>query len=445
MRRSQVIRSVLLASAMLASGCSSSTERAVVPTTAAVAAATTTASPATAPPTTVAPTTTVSPTTAAPTTTALDTTAAPTTTVPPTTAPPTTAVPTTTTADVPGTLLSSQPVDIGDLGVAWRVVYRSTSVAGEPIEVTGIIAAPSGDADGPRPVLSVAHGTTGMADQCAPSLDFPDGVSLTFMAPFLERGWVVTATDYEGMGGPGIHPYIVGESEARGVFDIVRAAQTMPGVGADGPLVVWGHSQGGHAAMHVAERWQDLAPDLDLVGVAAGAPPSQFALLSAFLQGSAFQGYLVMAAASLAATYDELDLEAVMNPANLHLLDELEKGCTDHIFDVFNEIPYEELVSVDDIFAIPAWNARLMENDTNQLPNQVPVVILHGDQDEQIPVVSSAALFAQLCAFADHAPLERRVYEGEGHGSVVPAYLDDLTAWLEARVAGEPATDQCGT
>jgi pimeloyl-ACP methyl ester carboxylesterase len=265
------------------------------------------------------------------------------------------------------------------------------------------------------------------------------------MAPFLERGWVVVASDYEGMGGPGIHPYVVGESEARGVFDIVRAAQSMPGVGADGPLVVWGHSQGGHAAMHVAERWQDLAPDLDLVGVAAGAPPSQFPLLSAFLQGSAYQGYLVMAAAGMAATYDELDLKAVINPAKLHLMDELEKGCTGHIFDVFNEIPYEDLLSVDDIFAIPAWNARLMENDTNQLPNQVPVVILHGDLDQQIPVLTSAALFAQLCAFADHAPLERRVYEGEDHGSVVPAYLDDLTAWLEARVAGEPATDQCGT
>jgi len=373
----------------------------------------------------------VSPTTVAPTTTL-----APVTTLAPTT---------TTTVDVPGTVLSSEPVDIGDLGVAWKVTYRSVSVAGDPIEVTGIIAAPSGDADGPRPVLSVAHGTTGMADQCAPSLGFPDGFALTFMAPFLERGWVVTATDFEGMGGPGIHPYIVGESEARGVFDIVRAAQTMPGVGADGPLVVWGHSQGGHAAMHVAERWQDLAPDLDLVGVAAGAPPSQFALLSAFLKGSPFQGYLMMAAAGLAAAYEELDLETVVNPANAHLLDELEKGCTDHIFEVFNGIPYEDLVSVDDIFAVPEWNARLIENDTNQMPNQVPVVILHGDMDEQIPVVSSAALFAQLCAFADHAPLERRVYEGEDHGSVVPAYLDDLTAWLEARVAGEPATDQCAT
>ena len=66
------------------------------------------------------------------------------------------------------------------------------------------------------------------------------------------------------------------------------------------------------------------------------------------------------------------------------------------------------------------------------------------DGENTIRVLSSAALFAQLCAFADHAPLERRVYEGEGRGSVVPAYLNDLTAWLEARVAGEPATDQCG-
>ena len=66
------------------------------------------------------------------------------------------------------------------------------------------------------------------------------------------------------------------------------------------------------------------------------------------------------------------------------------------------------------------------------------------DGENTIRVLSSAALFAQLCAFADHAPLERRVYDGEGHGSVVPAYLNDLTAWLEARVAGESATDQYG-
>ncbi|MDP6947244.1 MAG: lipase, partial [Myxococcota bacterium] len=87
--------------------------------------------------------------------------------------------------------------------------------------MTGVIAAPDTFATTPRPVLSIAHGTTGLADQCAPSASFPDVFDLAALTPFLERGWVVAATDYEGLGGPGLHAYIVGESEARGVFDIV--------------------------------------------------------------------------------------------------------------------------------------------------------------------------------------------------------------------------------
>ncbi len=384
-------------------------------------------------PTTVAPATTVRPTT-----TTTTTTVAPTTTT-------TTTLPPTTTTPTAGVLLSSEPVDIGPLGVAWRVTYSSVSVGGEPIEVTGVIAAPDTFATTPRPVLSIAHGTTGLADQCAPSASFPDVFDLAALTPFLERGWVVAATDYEGLGGPGLHAYIVGESEARGVFDIVRAARDIEGVGADGPLVVWGHSQGGHAAMHVSQRWQELAPDLDLVGVAAGAPPSQLSLLSTFLQGSDFQGYIVMVGAGLAVSYPELDLEAVTNPDYHYLLDELENGCTGHIMDLINPIPFADLLTVADIFAVPEWNTRLIENDTNQLPNQVPVVILHGDQDEQIPITSSEFLVSQLCAMPDHAPLERRIYPGANHASAVLDYFDDLVAWLEARVAGEPAVDQCSS
>ena len=152
--------SVLLACALLAAACSTSTDLTAVPAAtvppATVAPVLTSISPTTAPPTSAAPVTTMAPTTVAPATTAAPTTVAPTTMAPPATI----LASTTTMADVPGALLSSEPVDIGDLGVAWRVTYRSTSVAGDPIEVTGTIAAPAGDAPGPRPVLSVAHGTT---------------------------------------------------------------------------------------------------------------------------------------------------------------------------------------------------------------------------------------------------------------------------------------------
>ena len=418
---------VLVLSAFAVLGCSDGS-----PTL--VAATTTIAAPTTTTTTSKPPATT---TIAAPTTTTTTSKPPATTTTPPRD------LPTATKGDDLGSILASETFNLGELGIGWRITYRSQSITGDPIEVTGTIAAPNLTADQPRPVLSIAHGTTGLADQCAPSLDFPTEAELWAIRPFLEMGWVVTATDYEGLGGPGLHRYIVGESEARGVLDIVRAARSVPGLGADGPVVVWGHSQGGHAALHVAQRWSDLAPELNLVGVAAGAPPSQFLFLEQFLRGSDFQGYLVMAAAGLAAAYDDLELETLVNPEYMELLDELEAGCTRHIFETFNPIPFEDLTTVDTVLELPEWKTRLLENDTNQRPNEVPTIILQGTDDEQIPAISSALLLSQLCVFDDHAPLERREYPGTNHATSVIAYWEDLLEWLQARVEGKAAADHC--
>jgi len=339
-------------------------------------------------------------------------------------------------------LIEIEDIDVGEMGVGFRILYESESILGEPIEVSGLVVAPDLNSEEPRPVLSIAHGTVGLADQCAPSRQEPLP-NLSLIRPFIEAGWVVVASDFEGLGSDGIHHYIVGESEARGVFDIVRAVKNIDGINADGPLIVWGHSQGGHAALHAGQRWLDLAPELNLVGVAAGAPPSQFPLLKSFLQNGPFQGYLVMVGASYASAYPELDYEILIKPEYLHLIEELEKGCTGHIFEVFNPIPHEELVTVDDIFSLPDWNARLTENDTNQMKVQVPTVILHGTDDEQIPFIASQLLLGQLCEFPDTAPIELREYPGTNHGTSVTAYWNDLINWSMERISGTPAKTQC--
>ena len=339
-------------------------------------------------------------------------------------------------------LIEIENIDVGEMGVGFRVIYESESIFGEPIEVSGLVIAPDLNAEKSRPVLSVTHGTPGLADQCAPSRQEPIN-NLSLIRPFVEAGWVVVASDFEGLGSDGIHHYMVGESEARGIFDIVRAAKNIDGINADGPLVVWGHSQGGHAALHAGQRWLDLAPELNLVGVAASAPPSQFPLLKSFLQSGPFQGYLVMVGASFSSAYPELDYESLINPEYLPLLEELEKGCTSHIFEVFNPIPYEEILTVDDIFSLPDWNARLMENDANQRKLQVPTVILHGTNDEQIPFIASQLLLGQLCAFADSAPIELREYPGTDHYTSVTAYWSDLIDWSHERINGVSANDQC--
>lgn len=344
----------------------------------------------------------------------------------------------------PGDLLEAEAMDPGGLdAVAYRVRYASQSVSGDPIEVTGMVIAPDDAADAAdRPVLAVAHGTVGMGDSCAPSAVGIDARSAAFLAPYLEAGYVVAATDYEGLGTPGLHPYVVGESEARGVIDSVRAARAIDGLGAGDQVVVWGHSQGGHAALHTAQRWSELAPELELLGVAAGAPPSQFPLLAEFLKGSPYQGYMVMVAAGFAAAYPELDLEAILTPVGVEGLDTLEEGCTAEIFEYYNPLVYEDIVTVPDIFADPTWGAVLEENDSNGRPVDAPLLILHGELDDQIPTASSALLLSQLC-YLGSAEIERRTYPGAGHGDAVEAYAAELVTWVAERFAGTPAVDQC--
>src|SRR3954452_12337267 len=161
-------------------------------------------------------------------------------------------------AGQPGDVIKTEPVTVDGLhGTMQRVMYHSQSLAGDDIPVTGLIAVPSTPPpNGGYPVVSWAHGTTGIADTCAPSLAPDDYVQIA--NGLLDAGYAVVGTDYEGLGTPGRHPYIAGPSEGRGTIDIVRAARNIPEVHASDRYLVWGHSQGGHAAMfslNLADKW----------------------------------------------------------------------------------------------------------------------------------------------------------------------------------------------
>ena len=155
---------------------------------------------------------------------------------------------------------------------AWRMMYLSESIQGEPIAVTGTAVVPSIAApDGGRPILSVAHGTTGIADQCAPSHDPSSDVAAHIR--YVNAGYLVAFSDYEGLGTPGRHPYLVGESEGRSVLDAATAAGQLPGADAGDQLAIWGHSQGGHAALWAAQLADRWAPEFELVGTSPLASP----------------------------------------------------------------------------------------------------------------------------------------------------------------------------
>lgn len=343
----------------------------------------------------------------------------------------------------PGDLIAYQPIDTPESpALLWRVLYHSESLAGDDIAVSGLVVVPDGPAPAEgRDVLTWAHGTTGIADECAPSKD-PGGAGLALAAPFIERNMVVVATDYEGLGTPGRHPYIAGESEGRGTLDIVTAAQQLEGTGASGRVVIWGHSQGGHAALFANQIAEDWAPELDVVGTVAGAPPSQLPLIAAALKDSPFRFYLGMVAAGWAAAYPDADPADVLTPLGLERLDLVDAGCGGDLATAWSDAAYEDLVKADPNTVEP-WKTLLTENDPGFVVGASPVLIIHGGEDEQIPVVSSQLLLDRMCGIGQ--VVERRVYDGQSHAGVIGPSMPDMLAWIDGRLAGEPPPTSCAS
>ena len=183
----------------------------------------------------------------------------------------------------PGKLIRSEEMSDPPPGAkAWRILYSSTGLDGEPVAVSGIVVAPQLPAPiAGRHVVAWAHPTAGVADNCAPSLRKEVFDTIPHLQALIALDYVVTATDYPGLGTAGPHPYLVGESEGRAVIDSVRAAREIEKAGASVRYAVWGHSQGGQAALFAGELAPIYAPELSLAGVAAIAPATDLAQLLA--------------------------------------------------------------------------------------------------------------------------------------------------------------------
>jgi dienelactone hydrolase len=170
-------------------------------------------------------------------------------------------------------------------GVTQLVIYRTQDGAGHAVPASGVVSLPKGRAPkGGWPVITWAHGTTGAADSCAPSLDSaasPVHAYVAYAYPlftrWLKAGYAVVRTDYQGLGTAFDHEYLIGAAEGHSVLDMVRAARrALPGRLSNN-VIISGHSQGGHAALFAAAEAPRYTPDLRLRGTVAFAPASHLA------------------------------------------------------------------------------------------------------------------------------------------------------------------------
>jgi pimeloyl-ACP methyl ester carboxylesterase len=334
----------------------------------------------------------------------------------------------------PGDILQlTAPTKGPDGSSVVKMLYLSTTAKGAPTAVSGLVYIPA-NTKPDAPILSYAHGTTGLDDRCAPSKATTDSEPSQAAQQFLGDGYIVTATDYEGLGTPGVHPYVVGRSEGPNVLDAIRAARILTGT--TGKSVVWGHSQGGGATLWAAELAPTYAPDAQVVGVAAGAPAVELKLLSAALRTSPFFGYIFMAGAGFKAAYPDLDESQVYTPEGVQAVDFAGKNCYETVGQ-YQGKPPENYIKADPA-AVEPFATYLEDNTPGNLATTVPIFIYHGDKDEQIPVVGSLLMFNRACKTGGFT-IQRQTYPEQTHVSVIAKAMPDIKAYLADRLAGKPA------
>lgn len=343
-----------------------------------------------------------------------------------------------------GDLIRYQAIEDGAPAGAstWRVMYLSEALSGDPIAVTGTVAVPDADPpEGGRDLVTVAHGTTGIADECAPSLAArPTDGALAGLG--VDRGYVMAATDYEGLGTPGRHPYLVGESEGRGVLDAALAATQLPGAEVSGRLAVAGYSQGGHGALWAGQLAEEWTPGFELVGTFAGAPATELPVILSAGGSRSVVGFLYMIIAGFEAAYpDRADPSLLLTPAGLDALDTVDQGCVADVLGRVGGLAGGDLM-VPEPGAVEPWASLMAENDPGRVAVDAPVLIIHSAADDVVPAALSELLFTRMCGLGQE--VERRVYDsGQGHGEAAPQAFLDAFDWIEARFAGETATSTC--
>jgi pimeloyl-ACP methyl ester carboxylesterase len=354
-------------------------------------------------------------------------------------------------SDVPhqaGALLRSEPLKdvILPAGMrGWRILYATTVDDSTPATAVATVFAPTNLRRGPRPVIMWVHATTGLLQKCMPSLVSAPTEGIPACDRIVTAGWVVVATDYSFAEKGGPHPYLIGEGEARAALDSVRAARQMSELTLDKRTVVWGHSQGGHAALWTGVVGPRYAPDLEILGVAAIAPAANIKNILAMnvAVDKRFGAYLAL---SYSRFYHDITFEQALRPEALDAARQIVNLC--------DFLPPEDSERIEALAATfdgpalatssnKALQARLEQN-TADAPIQAPVVIAQGLSDNVVPPAATDAYVEERCSAGQR--LEYWTFAGRDHITIVQpgTPLEELLIrWTTARFANEPQASGC--
>lgn len=343
-----------------------------------------------------------------------------------------------------GEVMRNEPLGVPvENGTAQRILYRTQKADGSLTFSSGMVFTPdNSNAGNPRPVVAWAHGTVGMGDRCAPSrVKDPTG-NIQWINEMLAKGWVVTATDYAGLGTPGTQGYLVGNDEARDVLNSVRAARNLPAAQAGPRFAVWGHSQGGHSALFTASQANAYTPELQLVGTATAAPAAELtALLS---QTSNTLNWVIGSEVlvSWPAAYPGLDVRAVTTDKGYGNYRKIAEECIlPAVLQGQLRNKFDQEFFDTNIANVPAWRAVAETQTAPVLRPDQPVMVAESLTDTVVLPNTTALYIQRACQTGSR--LSSLWLDDVSHPALAEVVSPEAIAWINDRFAGQPALSNC--
>ncbi|WP_456305463.1 alpha/beta hydrolase [Gluconacetobacter johannae] len=357
-----------------------------------------------------------------------------------------------------GSLTAQAPLAAADsvpgAGKALTIGYLSTDgVTGSGlVPVTGEVIYPAGPAPaGGWPIVAWAHGTVGIADICAPSRNPHSARDKAYLAEWLHRGFAIVATDYQGLGSDGTHPYLNARAEAYSVLDGIRAALSgLPDL--RNRIMIVGQSQGAGAAFAATAYAPEYAPALDIRGtVATGIPYMTPQIAKALTDGARGAGkkapkddpvvaYALLMGAAKAGLDPSFDASAAFTPRAMKAFHAASSVCFP---DLFDRVKADRLTQAN-AFAPGVGTAlapsfRAMAFPTLKL--KTPLFVGTGAKDRDVAPDGQLLLVKDACRAG--TIVQAHLYKGLDHSETVMASVPDSAAFTRAVMAGEPVQPSC--
>ncbi|MEU1486384.1 lipase family protein [Streptomyces sp. NPDC005752] len=381
-----------------------------------------------------------------------------------------------------GALVRAEPLPLGVSlpgldgrqmpGTATRLMYKSTDAGGGPVAVTGAYIEPSAawKGGGSRPLVALASGTMGQGDQCAPSLSLQHPLTIgegtvsigydnIAVYRFLAAGAAVVVTDYAGLGATDrLHTYVDRVDEGHALLDAARAARSVDGASITpaSKVGLYGYSQGGGASASAAELQSTYAPDVNLAGTYAGAPPADLTEVMKGIDGSALAGALGWSINGFAQSDPSLKaiVDAHTNDVGKAALKDTSTMCVGDAILGYGFANSKKWTAngkslADVIAAEPKLQAMLAQQRLGNLKPTAPVRLATGVQDDIVPHKQAKQLAVDWCRKGGDVTYEAVRLPNLGDkimtNHLAPLLTDQGSAisWLTDRLSGKKAVSNC--